>query len=118
MMLTLGEHPREGEWRVPIRETIAARGEGVAALTDTIEEHLRTIRANGGWERRERAALLDEVRGLVRARVVARVSHLFREEAQFERALQRLVLRSLDPVTAAEEVATAAAASLARDEAS
>ena len=117
MMLTLGEHPREGDWRVPIRETIAARGEGVASLVDTIEDHLRAVRSNGGWEQRERAALLDEVQGLVRARVVARVSHLFREEEQFEQALKRLVARSLDPVTAAEEVATAAAASLAQDDA-
>jgi LAO/AO transport system kinase len=113
MMLTLGGHGDAGAWRVPIRETIAARGEGIAALADTVEEHGRALRANGDWERRERAALLDEVQGLVRAQIVARVGVLFREEAHFEQMLRQLVARSLDPVTAAEEVATAAASRLA-----
>jgi LAO/AO transport system kinase len=115
MMLTLGGHADAGAWRVPIRETIAARGEGIAALADTIEEHGRTLRANGMWERRERAALLDEVQGLVRAQIISRVGALFREDAHFEELLRRLVARTLDPVTAAEEVATAAASRLARE---
>ena len=116
MMLTLGGHPPEGAWRVPIRETIAARGDGVAELADTVEEHLATLKASDAWARRERAALLDEVQGLVRARIVARVGHLFAEEARFERALDAMVARDLDPVTAAEQVTAAAASELARDE--
>ena len=116
LMLTLGGHAREGEWRVPIRDTVAARGDGVAELADTVEEHLRVVRANGAWAQRERAALLDEVQGLVRARIIARVGHLLVEDARFERALDELVGRTLDPVTAAEQVAAAAVMSPARGE--
>ena len=116
MMLTLGGHAREGEWRVPIRDTVAARGDGVAELADTVEEHLRVVRASGAWAQRERAALLDEVQGLVRARIIARVGHLLVEDARFERALDELVGRTLDPVTAAEQVAAAAVMSPARGE--
>ncbi|HEY8601856.1 MAG TPA: methylmalonyl Co-A mutase-associated GTPase MeaB, partial [Thermomicrobiales bacterium] len=90
MMLTLGGHLPEGAWRVPILATIAARGEGVVALADTVEEHQRTLRASGAWARRERATLLDEVQGLVRSRVVAQVGQMFSEDAHFEQMLNAL----------------------------
>ena len=117
MMLTLGKHLPEGAWRVPILDTVAARGDGVVALADKVEEHLQTLRASGAWTRRERATLLDEVQGLVRARVVAQVGQLFSADARFEQMLDALVGRALDPVTAAEQVTAAAAASLATDDA-
>ncbi len=115
MMLTLGGHPPEGAWRVPILDTIASRGEGVVALADRVEEHQRALRESGAWARRERATLLDEVRGLVRSRVVAQVGQLFSEDARFEQMLDALVDRALDPVTAAEQVTAAAAARLSDD---
>jgi LAO/AO transport system kinase len=114
-MLTLGGQLPEGAWRVPILDTIAARGEGVVVLADKVEEHLQTLRASGAWARRERATLLDEVRGLVRDRVVAQVGQLFSEDTRFEQMLAALVGRTLDPVTAAEQVTAAAAASLSTD---
>ena len=116
MMLTLGGHLPEGSWRVPILDTIAARGAGVVALADKVEEHQRMLRTSGAWARRERATLLDEVQGLVRSRVVAQVGQLFSEDARFEQMLDALVDRALDPVTAAEQVTAAAAASLSTDD--
>ena len=116
MMLTLGGHLPEGSWRVPILDTIAARGEGVVALADKVEEHQLMLRTSGAWARRERATLLDEVQGLVRSRVVAQVGQLFSEDARFEQMLDALVDRALDPVTAAEQVTAAAAASLSTDD--
>lgn len=115
MMLTLGGHLPEGAWRVPILDTIAARGEGVVALADKVEEHFAMLRTSGAWARRERATLLDEVRGLVRDRVVAQVGQLFNEDARFEQMLAALIDRALDPVTAAEQVTAAAAATLSTD---
>lgn len=116
MMLTLGGHLPEGSWRVPILDTIAARGAGVVALADKVEEHQRMLRTSGAWARRERATLLDEVQGLVRSRVVAQVGQLFSEDARFEQMLDALVDRALDPVTAAEQVTAAAAASLSTED--
>ncbi len=74
------------------------------------------LRTSGAWARRERATLLDEVQGLVRSRVVAQVGQLFSEDARFEQMLDALVDRALDPVTAAEQVTAAAAASLSTDD--
>ena len=107
LMLSLGGHSREGAWRVPIRDTVAARGEGIAALAETVAAHERQLRGGPDWAARERAALLDAVQGLVRARVVARVGQLFREERRFAALLARLVAREIDPVSAAEEAAAA-----------
>src|SRR3954447_4512527 len=53
MMLTLGGHGQVGDWRVPIRDTIAAKGDGVAALADTVEAHLAHLKASGAWARRD-----------------------------------------------------------------
>jgi LAO/AO transport system kinase len=112
MMLTLGGHAAPGAWAVPIMDTVAATGAGVEQLADRVEAHLDHLRAGDGWARRERAAILDEVRGFVRARVVVQVDHLFREAPEFDRLLARLVRRESDPVTAAEGVTAAAAAEL------
>lgn len=112
MMLTLGGHAAPGEWAVPIMETIAATGEGVEKLADKVEAHLAHLREGGDWAKRERAAILDEVRGFVRARIVAQVDHLFREAPEFDQLLDRLVRREGDPVTAADGVTAAAAAEL------
>jgi LAO/AO transport system kinase len=112
MMLTLGGHATPGQWVVPIIDTIAATGEGVEPLADKIETHLGHLRQGDGWARRERAAILDEVRGFVRARVVAQVDRLFRDAPEFDQLLDRLVRREGDPVTAADGVTAAAAAEL------
>jgi LAO/AO transport system kinase len=112
MMLTLGGHAAPGDWTVPIMDTIAATGEGVEKLADKVEAHLDHLREGDGWARRERAAILDEVRGFVRARVVAQVDHLFRAAPEFDLLLDNLVRREGDPVTAADGVTAAAAAQL------
>jgi LAO/AO transport system kinase len=114
MMLTLGGHAREGAWRVPILETTATTGEGIAQLAEACERHLAHLKASGEWARRERAALLDELQGLVRSQITAQVARTVHDDPQFDDLLARLVARDTDPVTAAEGVTAAAATALAR----
>ena len=114
MMLTLGGHLPEGGWRVPILATVAARGEGITELADAVEGHVQYLKASGESARRERAMLLDELQGLVRDQIVARVDRLLHDDPAFDRLLGQLVERGLDPVTAAEAITAAAAAELAR----
>lgn len=113
MMLTLGGHAAGG-WRVPILDTVASRGEGIAPLADAIERHLGHLKASGEWAARERAMLLDEIQALVRARVLAQVDRLFRADPAFDALLAALVARQTDPVSAAEGVTATAAGELAR----
>jgi LAO/AO transport system kinase len=114
MMLTLGGHAQEGAWRVPILETTATTGEGIAQLAEACERHLAHLKASGEWARRERAALLDELQGLVRSQITAQVARTVHDDPQFDDLLARLVARDTDPVTAAEGVTAAAATALAR----
>jgi LAO/AO transport system kinase len=114
MMLTLGGHAQAGAWRVPILETTATTGEGIPQLAAACERHLAHLKASGEWARRERAALLDELQGLVRSQITAQVARTVRDNPQFDDLLARLVARDTDPVTAAEGVTAAAAAALAK----
>lgn len=114
MMLTLGGHAKEGAWRAPILETVAATGAGIAELADAVERHLAHLKASGEWAGRERAMAFDEVQTLVRGEVAAQVERLVHDDPTFDDLLTRLVTRETDPVTVAERVASAAAARLTR----
>lgn len=113
MMLTLGARPAAGAWRVPILETSATRNDGIGELADAVERHRDHLRGSGDLAKRERSTAFDEVQALVRGDITAQVARLFRDEPQFDAMLSQLVTRELDPITAAEEVASAAAARLA-----
>lgn len=113
MMLTLGARPEPGAWRVPILETSATRDEGITELADAIERHRDHLRSSGALAARERSTAFDEVQALVRGDITAQVARLFRDDPAFDDLLSRLVARELDPISAAEQVASAAAARLA-----
>lgn len=113
MMLTLGDRAVRGAWRVPIIETVAATGAGVAELADACERHLAALKERGDWARRERAGLLAAVEGLARGRIIARFDRLFDHDPILDALLTRLVERTADPVTAAERAIAAALATLA-----
>ena len=82
-------------------------------LADAVERHLGYLKESGEWARRERNMALDEVQGLVRARIVAQVDRLLHDDPAFDELLGQLVARDVDPVTAAEGLTAAAAAELA-----
>ncbi len=110
LMLSLNGPVADGDWRVPICETIAAQGVGVAKLVETIERHREAMQANGSWQARERAALRDEVLGLVQARLLAYTNQLLNNTDDFAQRLTDLVTRTVDPITVADEVAAQAVA--------
>jgi len=86
-------------WEPPILETIARDGTGVAELADALEDHRRWLSESGELARRER-------RGAA-ARVAAVAQDLLLEELEspstgdaFERAVDDVVNRRIDPRTA------------------
>lgn len=56
-MIEIGEDYAEDDWKPPVLETIATRGEGVAALVDTITAHREWLDAHGESEAIERERL-------------------------------------------------------------
>ena len=102
-LANLDRTPEEarGRWRVPIVKTEAARGEGVDELVKSLQEHRRHILAAGQLDKRRARNLRNEVLAIATARMRRRLEDELREDAEFQRLLDEVVARRLDPASAA-----------------
>ena len=94
----------EGGWRVPIVKTEAARGEGVEALVEKLDEHRAFIEAQGTLSERRRRNLRGEVLALATARLRAQLEAAIGEDERFGALLDEVVARRLDPASAAAQI--------------
>jgi LAO/AO transport system kinase len=90
-----------GSWRVPIVKTEANRGSGVEELVERLEEHRAHILAEGQLAERRSRNLRNEVLAITTARMRRRLEDDLSEDAEFQRLLQEVVERRLDPASAA-----------------
>jgi LAO/AO transport system kinase len=102
-LANLDRSPEEvrGSWRVPIIKTEATRGEGVAELVASLEEHRAHILAAGQLAERRRRNLRNEVLAIASARMRRRLEADLSDDAAFQRLLEQVVERRLDPASAA-----------------
>jgi len=100
-MLQLDE--REKAWNPPIVKTVALTGEGVPQLLEKIEEHRQFLQKELGhkksWEKAE-AELIEAIRDKVTSSIIEKL----KRERRFEKVLQQIVNREIDPATAAEKL--------------
>ncbi len=92
---------RRQTWRVPVVKTEAAHGRGVPELVERLEEHRTLILAEGQLAERRRRNLRSEVLALASARLRRRLERQLRGDTEFERLLDEVVERRLDPASAA-----------------
>ncbi|MGH8933343.1 MAG: methylmalonyl Co-A mutase-associated GTPase MeaB [Egibacteraceae bacterium] len=102
-MLRLAPH-RTGQWRVPIQQTVASTGDGVAPLVDVFEQHLAWLAETAELDRRDRRNVAARIRWAAEELVA---NWLSEREPAFARAV--------DDVTARRDNAITAAARLVRD---
>jgi LAO/AO transport system kinase len=102
-LANLDRSPEEvrGRWRVPIVKTEAAHGVGVPELVERLDEHRAHILAAGELEERRRRNLRGEVLAIATARMRRRLEEELGEDAEFQRLLDEVVARRLDPASAA-----------------
>ncbi len=102
-LANLDRSPRRcaGGWRVPIVKTEAAHGEGVEELVERLDEHRAHILAAGQLQERRRRNLRNEVLAIATARMRRRLEEELGEDAEFQRLLDEVVARRLDPASAA-----------------
>ncbi len=106
-VLSLANHdpdigtPGRPRWRVPIVKTEAAHGRGVSELVERLEEHRAQLLAGGEIAERRRRNLRSEVLALASARMRRRLEEEVRADPEFERLLEEVVERRLDPASAA-----------------
>jgi LAO/AO transport system kinase len=98
--LRAGTSSQNAGWRPPICKTIALRGEGIGAVVEAIEEHAAYLRKSGTLQQRERERLERELRSIVTHKM-ARSFFEALDGAQFDRVVDRIVRRELDPYSAA-----------------
>jgi LAO/AO transport system kinase len=95
--------PQRG-WRVPIVKTEAHRGEGVAELVERLDEHRAHIEAEGTLSERRRRNLRNEVVAICTGRLRRKLEAELAEDEDFQRLLDEVVARRLDPASAATEI--------------
>ncbi len=105
-LANLDRTPEEvrGSWRVPIVKTEAHRGRGVDELVAALSEHREHILASGQLEVRRGRNLRNEVLAIATARMRRRLEEELSEDAEFQRLLEEVVQRRLDPASAATEL--------------
>jgi LAO/AO transport system kinase len=91
-------------WRVPIVKTEAAHGRGIPELVARLDEHRAHILSEGQLAQRRRRNLRNEVLALASARLRRHLEADLREDPEFQRLLEEVVERRLDPASAAAEL--------------
>lgn len=91
-------------WDIPISQTTATTGEGVAALIDTFDAHLAWLDRSGERLGRERRNAGTRIRWQAEELVLKR---LRAGVPDFDRAVSAVVARETDPVAAARELVRA-----------
>jgi LAO/AO transport system kinase len=92
------------DWRVPILQTEASRGEGVVEVAERIAEHREHIRELGTLEERRRRNLMNEVMALATYRLRRRLEESVREDESVQALLDEVASRRLDPASAAAKL--------------
>lgn len=103
-----GAEAARSAWRVPIVKTEATRGEGVEELVEQLEQHRAHILEAGQLAERRSRNLRNEVISIATARMRRRLEEDLREDADFQRLLEEVVRRRLDPASAATALLQAA----------
>ncbi len=111
-MLALGEHrdldpvselPGSG-WRIPVRRTVAARGEGMDELLTAVDAHRRWLDVSGERERRRLARAGAEIQAIALERIRAQIDDI-RGAGGIPALAKRVLAGDLDPYGAADELA-------------
>jgi LAO/AO transport system kinase len=92
----------EGEWRPPIVKTEATTGRGVGELWEAV----RRFRTHSAGVRARRLTARNEfrLRELLTQRLLEHIEQRVLGPGEFERLVQRIAARELDPYTAASEI--------------
>ena len=94
----------KGAWRVPILKTEASRGAGVEALVEKLDEHRAFIEQEGTLSERRQRNLRNEVLSICAFRLRRDLEARLGTDGEFQRLLDEVVVRKLDPASAASQI--------------
>jgi len=99
--LDLAPEEAKRRWRVPIVKTEASLGRGIDELVERLNEHRAHIVAAGELAERRARNLRGEVLAIATARLRRRLEEELHADPDFQRLLDEVVERRLDPASAA-----------------
>ena len=94
----------QGSWKVPILQTEAVDGRGIDELMDKLLEHRAHIEQEGTLSKRRRHNLRNEVLALATHRVRRELEQRLAQGDGFEKLIDDVVARRLDPASAAATI--------------
>ncbi|MER5812955.1 methylmalonyl Co-A mutase-associated GTPase MeaB [Streptomyces sp. NPDC002033] len=100
-MLGLGESRGPGDWRPPIVKTVAARGQGIDELVESLEKHRAWMEEHGVLDGRRATRAAREVETIAITTLRGRLADL-RGDARLDALAVRVAAGELDPYTAAD----------------
>lgn len=98
MMLDFSHKP----WRPPVRQVIAATGQGIDLLYDAIKEHKAYLQMSGAFEERRLENAKNELVDLVKQKVILRLLSPEAERGSLRHYAEKVAQREMDPYTASE----------------
>jgi len=102
-MISLGDRTEPGLWRPPVLKTVAATGDGVEDVLESIERHYAWMAEKGVLEERRVRRAADEIEAIAVQALRARMGNL-REGSDLEGLAHDVVAGRLDPYAAADRV--------------
>jgi len=98
-MLEMGTFPEDG-WKPPVLKTVAVKGEGIAVLVDVVWEHRQHLLDHGRFD----AHNAEQVQRFFKSMVVDRVADSVFKSAAYQKMLEEINERKIDPISAAEKL--------------
>jgi LAO/AO transport system kinase len=102
-MLEMGTIPEDG-WKPPVLKTVAAKGEGIEQLVDTIWSHRQYLMDSGQFKAHNTEQTFRFVRNLVMEMAADKIFKNAEDSADYQTLLGNLIKRKIDPFTAAEKL--------------
>ena len=94
----------QGDWKVPVVRTEAAKGEGIDELLGQIDAHRQHITETGTLAERRARNLRAEVLGIAAARLRRRLEERATSDPDWEDLLASVTRRETDPASAARKL--------------
>ena len=102
-MISLGDRSEPGLWRPPVLKTVAARGEGIDELMESIDKHYAWMESSGTLRDRRVRRAGDEIESIALQALRARMGDL-RHGRGVDALAQAVVDGTSDPYAAADRV--------------
>ena len=96
--------PRDGGWRPAVVQTSTVGPKGIEDLWTSVARHEAFLDSSGTRQKLERGRVTEEMLGLAREQVDARLASALAQRADLQLLIDKVVARQIDPHSAADRL--------------